>query len=342
MKPIMEGKKYALFGAGLMGRLAYGTICKQKANVIYWIDNSNRLIGTKIFDIPVISIDEYKKLEINDINLLLTFNESKSRHEVEIQLEHEGITEYDIFDKSLLCVHGSGTRLISYCNTVNMEDVILYHVFFDIENGFYVDVGCNDPFVDSVTKLLYDMCGFRGINIDVLKECIELCSNERPYDINLCTAIGSHDGEIVISVNGQGTSAVKNINSSFESRVVSMTTLANVLRKHDVENIHFLKVDVEGMESEVLRGNDWNVYRPWVVLVESTEPGSMIPTWSEWERYLLDQGYHFIYMQGVNRYYVSDEHSDLDEKFLTPWDLSDIYDIWHAVKEERFFDDIKQ
>jgi hypothetical protein len=34
------------------------------------------------------------------------------------------------------------------------------------------------------------------------------------------------------------------------------------------QEIDFLNIDVEGKDFEVLRGNDWNKYRPKVVLVE--------------------------------------------------------------------------
>jgi len=40
--------------------------------------------------------------------------------------------------------------------------------------------------------------------------------------------------------------------------------------------IHFLKIDVQGSESDVLRGCDFVRYRPWIVVIEATEPLSAI------------------------------------------------------------------
>lgn len=54
-------------------------------------------------------------------------------------------------------------NVISYSQ--NFEDIILWRALKNIENGFYIDVGANDPVVHSVTKLFYEN-GWRGINCE--------------------------------------------------------------------------------------------------------------------------------------------------------------------------------
>lgn len=56
-------------------------------------------------------------------------------------------------------------KLISYAQ--NHEDIMLWRALKSVQNGFYVDVGANDPVLDSVTKLFYDR-GWSGINIEPL------------------------------------------------------------------------------------------------------------------------------------------------------------------------------
>jgi hypothetical protein len=68
--------------------------------------------------------------------------------------------------------------------------------------------------------------------------------------------------------------------------------------------IDFMKIDVEGWEHAVISGGDWEVYRPKVLCIEATEPGTEIPAWADWEPMLLDAGYEFVEMAAVNRYYV--------------------------------------
>ena len=79
------------------------------------------------------------------------------------------------------------TNFLSYSEYY--EDLILYLLLFDIEKGFYIDVGAYDPIQVSVTKFFY-LKGWRGINIEPLPGKIELFQKERPNDINLQLAVG--------------------------------------------------------------------------------------------------------------------------------------------------------
>lgn len=73
--------------------------------------------------------------------------------------------------------------LTTYCPR-DFEDIILAAVFRDLERGFYIDVGANNPISYNVTKHFYDK-GWNGINIEPLKEECDLLCNDRPRDINL-------------------------------------------------------------------------------------------------------------------------------------------------------------
>lgn len=86
-------------------------------------------------------------------------------------------------------------RLESYAQ--DLEDVIVYSILRDVEDGFYIDVGANDPTNISVTKFFY-LRGWHGINIEPLKsKCIKL-QEQRPRDINLCIGLGSKKGKFTL------------------------------------------------------------------------------------------------------------------------------------------------
>ena len=53
--------------------------------------------------------------------------------------------------------------LTSYAQ--NFEDVLLRRALRDIEAGFYVDIGAQDPVVDSVSRGFYEL-GWRGIHAE--------------------------------------------------------------------------------------------------------------------------------------------------------------------------------
>lgn len=75
------------------------------------------------------------------------------------------------------------------------EDIILYSVLKDIDKGFYIDVGANDPEFLSVTKAFYDR-GWHGINIEPVHAVCAKLVQERPCDINLCIGCGEDHGKM--------------------------------------------------------------------------------------------------------------------------------------------------
>jgi len=91
--------------------------------------------------------------------------------------------------------------------------------------------------------------------------------------------------------------------------------------------VHFLKVDVEGFEEAVLRGNQWQLHRPWVVVVEATLPMSQTESYQGWEPILLNADYLFAYADGLNRFYVAKEHANLLEVFKYPPNVFDEFKL---------------
>ncbi|NLY09869.1 MAG: FkbM family methyltransferase [Tissierellia bacterium] len=214
---------------------------------------------------------------------------------------------------------------ISYAQ--NFEDIMLWRALKHIENGFYIDVGAGDPHQDSVTKAFYER-GWRGINIEPIPQLYEKLVRERPRDINLQVAAGDKEKEIVIyELPDTGLSTLdlsiaerheKERGYKKVERIVKSQTLTQICKDIHLSPIHFLKIDVEGAEKEVLEGTDFSIVRPWIILVESTIPNSRIENYSEWEPILLNANYEFVYFDGLNRFYVAKEHPELKESFKLP------------------------
>jgi hypothetical protein len=86
----------------------------------------------------------------------------------------------------------------------------------------------------------------------------------------------------------------------------------------DRRPIHFLKIDVEGLEADVLSGIDLESIRPWVIVVEATTPRSNEPTHEAWEHLITGHRYEFCLFDGLNRFYLAAEHADLTPKLSYP------------------------
>lgn len=202
----------------------------------------------------------------------------------------------------------------------NCEDVLLWRALGHIPNGFYIDVGANDPVLHSVTKAFYD-AGWRGINIEPLPSFHQAFMEQRPRDLNLAVAAGAEESSITLfdvpSVNGwastdqQVAQAHRAEGYELAELQVPLRTLSGICAEHVQGEIHFLKVDVEGFEGEVLRGMDWRRWRPWVLVIEATLPNSRVTNHESWEALVTTQGYRFAWFDGLNRYYVADEHAEL-------------------------------
>lgn len=228
--------------------------------------------------------------------------------------------------------------MISYAQ--NLEDVMLWRALKHVEHGFYIDVGANDPTVDSVTKVFYER-GWHGINIEPLPSHFANLVQERPRDINLQCAAGAANGEIELwecDVRGWATAASGVINYHIASghtgtfHKVPVVQLAQVCFQHILGEVHFLKIDVEGFEKSVIDGMNFSRFRPWILVIEATRPNSTEDVSSEWESGVLSSGYVLAYMDGLNRFYVANEHSELIANLRYPPNVFDGF-----IRSEQYF-----
>lgn len=206
---------------------------------------------------------------------------------------------------------------VSYAQ--NFEDVILWRALKHIDIGFYIDVGANDPTVDSVTRAFYER-GWRGINIEPLPSHYSDLLHERPRDVNLQCAVGAASGYIDIwecDVRGWATASAEVVEQHKAEghkgifHNVPVLTLADICSEHVSGQIHFLKIDVEGFEKSVIDGADFSKFRPWILVIEATKPNSLDEIYSEWEDVVQKAQYKFGYTDGLNRFYVAEEHKEL-------------------------------
>ena len=219
--------------------------------------------------------------------------------------------------------------IISYAQT--HEDVLLWRALHKVHRGFYIDVGAHDPTALSVTRAFYDR-GWRGINVEPNPSYVAKLRKERPRDVTLEVALGHSPGMATFYEFGDtGLSTLvkviadEHIAAGFKAAElrVPVTTLAAVTDDLGDQPVHFLKIDVEGYERQVLRGANLEKVRPWIVLIEAVRPMTTISSYEVWEPLLLEAGYKFVYFDGLNRFYVAEEQFGLERYFSVPVSICD-------------------
>jgi FkbM family methyltransferase len=207
------------------------------------------------------------------------------------------------------------------------EDYILAYVLRDAKSGSYVDVGANDPNVNSVTKYFY-LKGWRGVDVEPNPDMVKLLRQYRPdddvapvgasdkastltfYNFAAIPGLSTFDKSIAV---GHTKAGIK-----YDELRIPVDTLNNILAKSTKVKgaFTFLNVDVEGFEREVLMGLDFQKYPADIVMAEATAPETENATYHDWEGLLHSAGYSFAMDDGLNRYYVNPAHEDLLPRFV--------------------------
>ena len=158
------------------------------------------------------------------------------------------------------------------------EDLFVQNYFANQSDGFYIDVGCNQPKKNSLTFQLFKK-GWKGINVDISERCIELYNYFRKQDINLNISLGSkeknvdayifYDNCTMNTVDSKFKEHTRNsVNKFPEVKKIKQSTLNKIISDFGITKIDYLNIDVEGHEMDVLKGFDIRKIMPTLVSVE--------------------------------------------------------------------------
>ena len=158
---------------------------------------------------------------------------------------------------------------------------------------------------------------------------------ERPNEINLRCAVGRRAGFAKLYPGPSGSPGLATLvpriaehhsrsePEALEPVEVEVRALAEIVDQYAPAVVDFLKIDVEGFESEVLSGVNWQRFRPRVVVVEALEPTAHAPAYAEWEPTLLAHDYQFVLFDGLNRFYVAAGEDELARVIAAPANVLD-------------------
>jgi FkbM family methyltransferase len=217
---------------------------------------------------------------------------------------------------------------------------MLRRAFKLVEKGLYLDIGAQDPILDSVSQSFYQL-GWRGIHVEPTQSYSQALRYNRPDERVIEAVVNNSDRAIdfyEIPKTGLST-GVKEIADRHEiagwkvNKIsVPSVKLSALFDMFAEDDIHWMKIDVEGMEKDVLDSWGDHPARPWVVLIESTVPTTEEQSHAEWINLLRTRDYNEVYFDGLNRYFVSDAHAVLREAFYAPPNIFDGF----LISEQHF------
>lgn len=208
------------------------------------------------------------------------------------------------YNKYVFQIEFSKHNYLKYLNksfSQEGEDMILSQIFYGNEKGFFVDIGAHHPKKYSNTYKFY-LLGWRGINIDAMPNSMQEFKKERNQDINLEFGISSSNtiskyfifeqGGLNTFSENQANKAINDGYSMLKTIDIQTYRLDNIFEKYLPKNqkIDFMSVDVEGLEFEVLDSNNWNKFRPSIIIIESLK----LSTKNKLDNFLNIKGYRCI------------------------------------------------
>jgi len=199
--------------------------------------------------------------------------------------------------------------IYQFRNLPDHEQELIRAFFGQKKNGFYVDVGANEPIIESQTYHL-EQLGWSGLLIEPLPQYIDILKAQRSGTVvgYACSSPENHGKVLDIIVAG-GHSTLNDapiaINSnSNEVAQVSCRTLDSILEEHHVPvGFEFISIDIEGHEMEMFKGFSLDRWQPQLVLLEDHVINH------EKHRKMTQFGYQVILRTGLNSWYVPKSHA---------------------------------
>ena len=188
-----------------------------------------------------------------------------------------------------------------------------------LEGGVFVDIGANNPKYNSNSYYLEVIKNWSGYAFEPLDFYKERYAETRPSTVFHCCAIGTDFEDKWLQV-GQGQegwedqlSTVRDDDSYSNSLNIKVMPLSHFNLPNKVD---FLSIDVEGSETKVLGGINWNEFNAQIICIENCKDTLGDATVRE---KLVQLGFVFLArISYIDDLFVSPElWSRIDQKSLT-------------------------
>ena len=185
------------------------------------------------------------------------------------------------------------------------DDILLNKLINETTPGVYLDVGSWGPKQYSNTYFFY-LRNWKGICVDPNPELVKKYKKIRPKDSFVNIAIGDSKDKIDYYLLDDEYSSMNSFDLEFIKKHKIEDQIKEILKIPTIsiealldkelslgDRLDFFDIDVEGHDLKVLKTNNWQKYRPKIVVVES-DMSIVQDLNSELTTYLDSVGYKLI------------------------------------------------
>ncbi len=185
-----------------------------------------------------------------------------------------------------------------------MEQRLKEEFFFDTPNGFFVDVGANDPIEGSQTWHL-EQKGWRGVLVEPQPKLAQKLKEQRRALVFACACSSPQNAGKTLPFQLAGIQSSLNLNffvaGMRKEKIIEVPvrTLDDILIEAKAPvPIDLLSIDVESHEIDVLSGFAFERWRPRLIFIEDNVFNLQL------HRVLQSHGYKWVRRTGLNAWYV--------------------------------------
>jgi FkbM family methyltransferase len=206
---------------------------------------------------------------------------------------------------------------MKYYSQYGQDEYVHKQFFHDLCDGTFVDVGAHDGVTINNTLFFEETLGWKGINIEPIPAVFESLKVNRPNCINLNCAISNEDSEqpFLLAIGYAEMLSglvntydprhyqrleIENHIHSGQKEIIQVKTrkLETILDEHSIKRIHYLTIDTEGAEFEVLKSINFDKVFIDLIQFEDnySDIGAQIVEYLKTKRYKVVKGGGDIFM----------------------------------------------
>ncbi len=212
-----------------------------------------------------------------------------------------------------------------YTYSQSGEDVIIdfiFTAFLKMEKPTYLDLGAHHSSIMSNTVFFYKK-GARGVLVEADPFLFEELKRNRRKDLCLNIGVGV-TGEkeadfYILDAKALNTFSKEEVEKcrayTKVEKIIKMPLLSinEIIEKHCLKTPDFISIDIEGLDFEVIKGLNFDKYRPKVFCVETIENSTEHKN-KEIDQFMLDKGYMVYADTYINTIYVDKGLRDIWKK----------------------------